>query len=69
MTSEPPDGEKRRAGRLSRSRFFWFSLLFHLIILILIAAWIIFPATKPGMDSSQFGKADSVCWYTAAAAL
>jgi hypothetical protein len=46
----PPTKEKNWREKLSRSGYFFGALLFHLIVFVMIATWVIFPAFHPPTD-------------------
>jgi len=47
MAEQPPVKDKHWAEKLSRSGYFFGALLFHLIIFVMVATWVIFPAFHP----------------------
>jgi hypothetical protein len=58
LTPPPPTGtrqpvrEERWKERVSRSAYFVGAVFLHLIVFVLIATWVIFPAARPPMDDT-----------------
>ena len=53
MAVKLPNIDPRWSDKLSRSGFFFGALLLHLIIFLMVATWIIFPAFKPPTDDFE----------------
>jgi len=47
MAEQPTDKKKQWYEKLSRSGYFFGALFFHLIVFVLVATWVIFPAFHP----------------------
>ncbi len=50
MAGEPTSEKRHWTERISRSAYFFGAVLFHLILFVLVATWVIFPAFHPPTD-------------------
>src|SRR5437588_434633 len=50
MDLKPLSNEKRWANKMSRSVFFLGALLFHLILLMAVATWVVFTPSQPPQE-------------------
>lgn len=50
MAQQSPQNLRQWTDRLSRSGYFMGALLLHLVVFMMVATWVIFPAFKPPVD-------------------